>query len=139
MLVNFAGKKYFKLSIIIFLACSITTFLVFSAAVTARAETNVTGEEWQEYTEAEKEIYVTGFIESFNEMRIKMMLDSLAEADREEVAQNLRSSGELVRTDSAVIEQLIEKVDDYYEESGPERELSDILYHEVEILEQGGN
>ncbi len=139
MLVNFAGKKYFKLSIIIFLACSITTFLVFSAAVTARAEINVTGEEWQEYTEAEKEIYVTGFIESFNEMRIKMMLDSLAEADREEVAQNLRSSGELVRTDSAVIEQLIEKVDDYYEESGPERELSDILYHEVEILEQGGN
>ncbi len=118
---------------------SLILVMVFAFSLMVQAETNVTGEEWQEYDQQEKEIYLTGFIESFNEMRIKMMLDSLAEAEREEVARNLKSSGELIVDDQVEIERISGEVDDFYDRYETERVVSDVLIHELEILQQGGN
>lgn len=118
---------------------SLILLMFFAFSLMVQADTNIRGEEWQEYTREEKEIYLKGFIESFNEMRIKMMLDSLAEADRDEVAKNLRSSGELIVYDEAEITRISHEVDEFYDEFEIEREVSDVLLNEVKILQQGGD
>jgi len=136
-LMPFSGRARISAAVItaVMVLALITAIWGTSAVAAGDADMTVTGIEWQEFTEEQQEIYLRGFIESFNEMRIKMMLDTLGEADREEVENNLREGGELIPIEQKDFDGLIADVDDYFAENDSDRQVSDVLVHELEILE----
>ena len=136
-LMPFSGRARISAAVItaVLVLALISAVSGISAVAAGEGDVKVTGNEWQEYTADQQEIYLRGFMESFNEMRIKMMLDTLGEAEREEVENNLREGGELISIEQKNFDEMIADVDDYFEENDGDRQVSDVLVHELEILE----
>jgi hypothetical protein len=91
---------------------------------------NMTGEDWNELQEAEKERYLEGIIFGMNFFMINMYSEFNENIDPDIMAMQLEREGELIQPNQEDYDNIVNKVDNYFKEN-PEKDIFNMWLTDV--------